>query len=91
MLNPGITVEKWDDITKYLVRAKCNICQSSEKVKVGVVPIYNCALTHSVFSGNHTNWSLCQKCHDEGWGTPKKYYYGFFYFNSETSKYQNSR
>ena len=86
-----IIVEKWGDIKEYSPGSHCNICNGIENVKTGQIPVMSCAITHQVFTGRHTQWALCLSCHDKGWGTPKEYYHGIFYFNSKTSESKNCR
>lgn len=85
-ISKRIIVEQWNDIELYTPKAVCNICHGTENVKIGKIPVMNCALTHSTFSGNHFDWMLCLKCHEAGWKPPKEYYHGFFYFNVKTGE-----
>lgn len=78
--------QKWKDILDYsTLSTPCDLCNTTEKVKEGEIPITKCNLVERIIVGR-THWRLCQACHDQGWEPDKESSNGRIrYFNKKGS------
>lgn len=84
--HPAVTAQKWEDIQDYsFMSTLCDLCNTTEKVKEGQIPVTSCNITESIIVGR-TYWRLCQSCHDQGWEPGKESSHGNIkYFNKKGS------